>query len=160
MPDYTKNLRRGVKGLRIGVPDSFFFDSLDPEVEAGVRSAIGVLESLGATVAPVKLPQIQEIRNFWDRIALKYIINPLSLKETREIIDFRLRQAGYQKTSPLFTDAAVDVIFQRTEGCPRRIMMLCHNALESLIIKNKPVVEAETVRELISEEARIVDAKS
>ena len=106
------------------------------------------------------LPQIQEIKNFWDRIALKYIINPLSLKETREIIDFRLRQAGYQKNTPLFTDAAVDVIFQRTEGCPRRIMMLCHNALEGLIIKNKPVVEAEMVRELISEEARIVDAKS
>ena len=39
-------------------------------------------------------------------------------------------------------------------------MMLCHNALESLIIKNKPVVESETVRELISEEARIVDARS
>ncbi len=105
------------------------------------------------------LPQIQEIRNFWDRISLKYVINPLSLKETREIIDFRLRQAGYQKNTPLFTDDAVDIVFHNTEGCPRRIMMLCHNALESIIIKNRPVVDVDTVRELISEEARIVDAR-
>jgi general secretion pathway protein A len=105
------------------------------------------------------LSQIREIRNFWDRISLKYMINPLSLKETRDMIDFRLRQAGYKKNTSLFTDDAVDTIFHHTEGCPRRIMMVCHNALESLIIKNKPVVEKDTVRELISEEARIVDVK-
>lgn len=105
------------------------------------------------------LTHIQEIRNFWDRISLKYVINSLGLKETREMIDFRLRQAGYQKNASLFTDNAVDVIFHHTEGCPRRIIMLCHNALEGLIIKNKPMVEADTIRELISEEARIVDVK-
>ena len=106
------------------------------------------------------LPQVQQIKNFWDRIALKYILNPLSLTETKEIIDYRLRQAGYKKNTPLFNDEAMGLIFQRTEGCPRRIMMLCHNALESLIIKNRHVADAHTIRELVSEEARIVDARS
>lgn len=105
------------------------------------------------------LPQVREIRNFWDRLSLKYVLNPLSLKETKEIIEFRLKQAGYRGARPLFSDAAIDLIFHHTEGCPRRIMMLCHNALENLIIKNRPSVEGETVRELISEEARIVDAR-
>lgn len=105
------------------------------------------------------LPQVQRIHNFWDRLSLKYVINPLSLKETREIIAFRLKQAGYRKNAPLFTDGAVDMIFHRTEGCPRRIMMLCHNALENLVVKNRSVVDHEAIRELISEEARIVDAR-
>ena len=104
------------------------------------------------------LPQVQQIKNFWDRISLKYILNPLSLTETKEIIDYRLRQAGYKKSTPLFSDEAMGLIFQRTQGCPRRIMMLCHNALESLIVRNRHIADGDTIRELVSEEARIVDA--
>ena len=106
------------------------------------------------------LPQVQQIKNFWDRLALKYVINPLSLKETREIIEFRLKQAGYKKDAPLFSSEAVDMIFHQTDGCPRRIMMLCHNALENLIIRNRPQVDSDTLCELISEEARIVDDRA
>ena len=105
------------------------------------------------------LPQVQQIKNFWDRLSLKFVLNPLSLKETKEIIEFRLRQAGYRKNKPLFSDGAIDMIFHHTEGCPRRIMMVCHNALENLIVKNRPTVDQETVRELLSEEARIVDTR-
>jgi aspartyl-tRNA(Asn)/glutamyl-tRNA(Gln) amidotransferase subunit A len=61
VPDYTAHLGDGVAGLRIGVPDNFFFDALAPEIEAGVRAAIGVLESLGAHVEPVHLPLMDEI---------------------------------------------------------------------------------------------------
>ena len=70
VPDYTKNLRKGAKGLRVGVPDSFFFDSLDAEVDAGVRAAIGVLESLGAKVEPITLPYIYEIPSGTNAIQL------------------------------------------------------------------------------------------
>lgn len=105
------------------------------------------------------LPQAQQIRNFWDRLALKYVINPLSHKETKQMIEFRLRQAGYKQRAPLFTDDAIDLIFKQTEGCPRRVMMLCHNSLEGLIVKNREMVDREIVHELISEEARIVDVR-
>ena len=47
---------RDVKGLRIGVPDEYFADGLDPEVGASVRAAIGELEKRGCIVKPVKLP--------------------------------------------------------------------------------------------------------
>jgi aspartyl-tRNA(Asn)/glutamyl-tRNA(Gln) amidotransferase subunit A len=60
-PDYTAHLRDGVAGLRIGVPDNFFFDALAPEIEAGVRAAIGILEELGAHVEPVHLPLMEAI---------------------------------------------------------------------------------------------------
>jgi len=47
-----------VRGLRVGFPENFFFDRLDADVELAVRGAIARLESLGAQVKPVKLPDI------------------------------------------------------------------------------------------------------
>ncbi len=48
-------------GRRVGVPASFYFDSLDPEVEAAVRKALADLESLGAELVEVAVPDIEEM---------------------------------------------------------------------------------------------------
>lgn len=61
VPDYRAALDGGVEGLRIGVPDTYFFDGLDAEVEAAVRKAIQTLEGLGAKVAEVTLPRLDEL---------------------------------------------------------------------------------------------------
>jgi aspartyl-tRNA(Asn)/glutamyl-tRNA(Gln) amidotransferase subunit A len=63
VPDYRGHIRDGVKGLRIGVPDSFFSDSLLPEIDAAVKEALRVLGGLGAIVEPVTLPYIDDIPN-------------------------------------------------------------------------------------------------
>lgn len=47
-----------IRGVRIGVPQEFFFDRLDPEVEAAVRGALARAEALGAVVKPVRLPDM------------------------------------------------------------------------------------------------------
>lgn len=60
VPDYSAGLRDGVRDLRIGVPREFFFDNVDAEVEASGRTAISVLEGLGASVREVSLPLIAE----------------------------------------------------------------------------------------------------
>lgn len=54
--DYPRALRRGVRGLRIGVPKEWFFDLVDPEIEAAVRRAIHLLQTLGMPVQEVSLP--------------------------------------------------------------------------------------------------------
>jgi aspartyl-tRNA(Asn)/glutamyl-tRNA(Gln) amidotransferase subunit A len=61
VPDYAGVTDTGITGVRIGVPETFFFENLDPEVEAAVRAAIGVLEGLGAQAEPIALPYIAEI---------------------------------------------------------------------------------------------------
>lgn len=45
-----------VNGLRIGVPENFFFDRVDPEVMLAVRRAVQTLASLGARVEEIRLP--------------------------------------------------------------------------------------------------------
>ena len=45
-----------VRGLRVGVPREFFIDGMQPEVERAVRAAIAQLESMGAQVREISLP--------------------------------------------------------------------------------------------------------
>jgi len=98
------------------------------------------------------LPRIREIKNLIDRVSLKYIINPLDEKETKEIIEYRIKQAGYNGGAPLFADDAIGEIYRYTQGYPRRIAMLCHNALKMLVMESKPVVDGRIIRDLISRE--------
>jgi len=107
-------------------------------------------------LAQVELfPRLREIRNLMDRINLKYVLNPLDEKETKEMIKFRLKAAGYDCPVDIFTEGAVSEIYRYTQGYPRRISMLCHNALKILVMENKPIVDAEIIQDLIEEEARI-----
>jgi len=98
--------------------------------------------------------EIMNIPNFFDRISFKYTLNPLDFDETKEMIEFRIRQAGYKASMHLFLDDAIREIYQYSRGYPRQITMLCHRALKDLVLKNKVVVEAASIREIIEEEIR------
>ncbi len=56
VPDYSQALGRSLDGLRVGVPDQFFIDGMQPAVEEAVRVALTQLGDLGAEVVPVSLP--------------------------------------------------------------------------------------------------------
>jgi general secretion pathway protein A len=96
--------------------------------------------------------KITDIANFFDRISFKYTLNPLDFEETREMIEFRLKQAGYSSSMHLFLDEAIKEVHQYTRGYPRRITMLCHRALKTLVLKNKFVIDAALIQEIINEE--------
>lgn len=101
------------------------------------------------------LPRVKRIRNFMDRVALKYTINPLDEAETKEMIEFRLRQGGYQGFAKLFTDEAIRLIYQHTQGYPRRIAMLCHDALETVVMRDAAYADADMINGLITQEVNI-----
>ncbi|MCG7599012.1 Asp-tRNA(Asn)/Glu-tRNA(Gln) amidotransferase subunit GatA [Halomonas sp. McH1-25] len=56
VPDYCGDLEASLSGLKIGLPKEYFGDGLDPAVEAAVREAIKVYESMGASIREVSLP--------------------------------------------------------------------------------------------------------
>ena len=56
--DYTADLARGVKGLRIGIVPGYFFHHLQPPVHDAVRRALTTLEGLGATAVDVEIAHI------------------------------------------------------------------------------------------------------
>ncbi len=56
VPDYTAELDGRIGGLRLGVPDEYFTEGIDPEIDRVVRQAIDVFRGLGATTTRVSLP--------------------------------------------------------------------------------------------------------
>ena len=56
----------GIAGLRVAVPEGYFFDDLHPDVAAAVEAALDVLRDLGATVERVALPiDVSAARRAW-----------------------------------------------------------------------------------------------
>ena len=56
VPDYLAEMEKPVTGLRIGVPEDYFGEGLDPEVKAKVQAGIALLEKLGCRRVPLKMP--------------------------------------------------------------------------------------------------------
>ncbi len=54
--DYAAELLKPVAGLRVGVPEEYFSDGLDPEIRAAVEQTIDQLKAAGCVVKPVSLP--------------------------------------------------------------------------------------------------------
>ena len=53
--DYAST-RDGSRAVRVGVPRAFFYDDLDPEISAGVESAITVIGEMTAGVSEIAVP--------------------------------------------------------------------------------------------------------
>lgn len=60
IPDYAAALRAKVSGLRLGAPRVAFADKLDPEIDAAIHTALGVLRRLTAGFRDVSLPPIPD----------------------------------------------------------------------------------------------------
>ena len=56
VPDYARALRRGVRGLRIGVPKPRQFDGYHPDVVKAYQEALDVFRRLGTTIVEADLP--------------------------------------------------------------------------------------------------------
>ena len=59
VPEYRAALSGVIRGLRVGVPENYFFQGVHPEVEAAVREAAEVIAGLSAQVSEIRLPDPQ-----------------------------------------------------------------------------------------------------
>ena len=56
VPDYSAELGKPLDWLRIGVPEDYFGEGIDPEVKAKVEAGIALLNKLGCRRMPLKMP--------------------------------------------------------------------------------------------------------
>lgn len=68
--DFVPEEGCSLRGRRIGFPENFYFDRLDPEVESAVRGAIARAQSLGAEIKPVRVPDISALNAVGQMILL------------------------------------------------------------------------------------------
>ena len=96
--------------------------------------------------------KVVHMSNFMDRISFKYTLNPLDVKETGELINYRIVKAGYKNSTRLFLDEAISEIYNCTKGYPRKISMLCHKILKELVLQGQSIVDGDLVREVVQKD--------
>jgi len=67
--DYTKDIKKGVKNLKIGIPKEYF-EKLDRKIKEQIMNAVKKIEKLGAKITEVSLPHTEY------GVATYYIIQP------------------------------------------------------------------------------------
>ena len=91
-------------------------------------------------------PELVQLRQ---RISIFATLKPLTRLETANYIEHRLKVAGYENSTPLFTREAVSLIAHYADGIPRNINNICFNSLSIGCALGKKVIDAEVVRETI-----------
>ena len=56
VPDYLGALTGDIRGLRVGVPEEYFIEGIEPDVATAVQAALDKLAELGAILQPISLP--------------------------------------------------------------------------------------------------------
>jgi aspartyl-tRNA(Asn)/glutamyl-tRNA(Gln) amidotransferase subunit A len=116
LPNGQTPVEGALKGLRVGVPKEYFIAGIQPEVEASVRAAIAVLESLGAEAAEISLPYTEYA------LPVYYLLAPAEASANLARYD-GIRYGPRQPAEELWD------IFRRTRGenfgaeVKRRIML-------------------------------------
>jgi aspartyl-tRNA(Asn)/glutamyl-tRNA(Gln) amidotransferase subunit A len=144
--DYTRDLEKDVKGLRIGVPKEYFGAGLAADVEAAVRAALAEYEKLGATLVEISLPKTEL------SIPVYYVIAPAEASSNLSRFD----GVRYGHRAAEYTDLADMYRKTRSEGfgeeVKRRILVgayvLSHGYYDAYYL------QAQKIRRLIAEDFR------
>jgi type II secretory pathway predicted ATPase ExeA len=89
----------------------------------------------------------QSLRQLKQRVELRCDLRPLDLGETGAYITARVKVAGGQAPA-LFTREAVMMIHERSNGIPRVISVICHNALINSFAQGRKPVTTDSVLEV------------
>lgn len=92
-------------------------------------------------------PQCEQIRQ---RVIASYHLPPLQAADIAEYIEHRLSHAGWTG-GKLFTDDAYQLIYDETEGVPRKINRLCDRALLFGYLENLNRLDAQAVNNVIAD---------
>jgi len=117
VPDYSARLGAGIEGMRVGIPHEYFVSGMQRDVEEAVRTAVRLLEDLGARVSPVSLPHTEYA------IATYYVI------ATAEASSNLARYDGVKYGLRLGADESLLDMYRRTRAggfgaeVKRRIML-------------------------------------
>ena len=123
VPDYLKNIKKSIKGMKIGVVEEFLKEGLEDGVKKGILSAIEVFKKMGAEIKKVSLPYNKY------SIPVYYIITPSELSSNLARLDglrygYSLKYKNKGKSENNFSE-----VYMRNRGesfgpeVKRRIML-------------------------------------
>jgi len=103
VPDYAAALAKPLHGLRIGIPDDYFGEGIDPDVRKKVEAGIALLEKLGCHRVSIRMPNTQ------------YAIGAYYIIATAEASSNLARYDGV-RFGPRVPGATLIEMYQKTRG--------------------------------------------
>jgi aspartyl-tRNA(Asn)/glutamyl-tRNA(Gln) amidotransferase subunit A len=103
VPDYAASLGRPLHGLRIGIPDDYFGEGIDPDVRKKIEAGITLLEKLGCRRVSIRMPNTEYA------VAAYYII------ATAEASSNLARYDGV-RYGPRVSGSTLTEMYQKTRG--------------------------------------------
>src|SRR3989338_3035274 len=100
--------------------------------------------------------KIEAMRQFKQRLALRYHLTTLTEVETKAYIGHRCLVAG--KESPPFSDGAYKLIYEYSQGLPREINNICDLSLVIGMGERVNLVEERIVSEVIKDFQQVQEA--
>jgi aspartyl-tRNA(Asn)/glutamyl-tRNA(Gln) amidotransferase subunit A len=104
-----------LRGLRLGRPGGYFFQNLEPEVEARTRSALGMLEQAGAEIIEIDVPEAAAREHYFPVVLPSNLIAALGRERFiahREKMDPIVAMRG-EKGLPVMAADYLRLEFQR-----------------------------------------------
>jgi type II secretory pathway predicted ATPase ExeA len=91
----------------------------------------------------------RELRQLKQRLAIRTTLKPLSKKQCREYIRHRLEKAGAKsRPEKIFTRGALREIYKHSKGIPRKINIICDNAMITGFGYGQKTINSKIVREV------------
>jgi general secretion pathway protein A len=107
---------------------------------------------VGQPELSIKLKQ-PSMRQFSQRIAVRYHLTGLNRRDTSNYIAYRMMRAGGKPD--LFTKAAVDLIYDMSEGIPRAINLACQAALLYGFMEQADVITQDVIKQILDDQLLI-----
>src|SRR5207253_9768516 len=99
--------------------------------------------------SPELAAKVRRLKHLDQRIAIRYHLNTLDDAHSAAYIAHRLQMAGQSR--PIFTEAAVKLIFDFTRGTPREINNICDIALLVGYSKKATTIDERIIAEVIKD---------
>lgn len=119
--DFSKNLNKNIKGMRIGVLKEFFTDKLDSDVKKALELSIENLKKLGAEIVEVSIPLTEHA------VPIYYLI--ASSEASSNLSRYDGVKYGYRHDFKDLSSVSLDSFYSKTRGTgfgaevKRRIIM-------------------------------------
>ena len=142
--DYARDLAKPLAGLKIGLPDEYFGEGVDPDVAAAIEGALAQFRKLGAMTVRIALPNVKL------SVPVYYVIAPAEASSNLSRFD----GVRYGHRAENYTDLLDMYKKTRAEGfgaeVKRRILVgtyvLSHGYYDAYYLK------AQKVRRLIAQD--------
>lgn len=150
--EMVKNMREGRHTI-IVVDEAQSIDDMDTFEELRLLLNFQLNERFLLTLILMGQPELKrkiaKIPQLEQRIALRYHLGPLDLSHIEQYIAFRLRVAG--SDSSIFTEGATKIIYEYSQGVPRKINNICDLSLLVGFSKKLQYIDANIITGLAEE---------